>query len=126
MGEQQAASYVGSCGNSSSSRHSVESDSLSRKGESEALSCTEWLNSTSSQNGSLAEVYQGDQLPGCFRGFLKAYYPQKGYGFVQCDQTFATYACDVFVHRDVCPIVESLWRTSRQHQQAIDFSISTN
>lgn len=33
-------------------------------------------------------------------GYLKSFHPGNGYGFIACNETFAIYARDVFVHKD--------------------------
>lgn len=40
-----------------------------------------------------------DPAQGRFRGFVKSWWPEKGYGFLECDATFAHYQCDIYINR---------------------------
>jgi len=46
------------------------------------------------ENEPDAEVSQGR-----FKGRIKSWWPEKGYGFLNCDQTYAVYGCDIYINR---------------------------
>jgi len=54
-----------------------------------------------------------------YLGTLKSYSVKSGYGFLQCEQSFAEYGVDVFVHKNV---VKTPWHLG----QAVEFMVMLN
>lgn len=48
---------------------------------------------------ALARPWQSERLHKRFRGYIKTYNPDKGFGFIECPELFAMYMRDTFVHR---------------------------
>ncbi|CAD7932043.1 unnamed protein product [Amoebophrya sp. A25] len=46
-----------------------------------------------------AEEPLPDPAQGRFRGNIKSWWPEKGYGFLECEATFAVYGCDIYINR---------------------------
>ena len=42
---------------------------------------------------------EGEPSQGRFRGTVKSWWPEKGYGFLECEATFRVYQCDIYINR---------------------------
>lgn len=48
----------------------------------------------------LAEAEPEPQVAqGRFKGKIKSWWPEKGYGFLDCTETYEVYACDIYINR---------------------------
>ncbi|CAD7950841.1 unnamed protein product [Amoebophrya sp. A120] len=45
------------------------------------------------------EEQDPDPACGRFRGSIKSWWPEKGYGFLECEHTFSMYGCDIYINR---------------------------
>jgi len=69
---------------------------------------------------SVAEMWLAGTGTERFCGSIKAFYTSKGFGFIQCAETYIKFGRDVFVH-------ESQIGTCRTGQgQIVSFSVTTN